>query len=215
MMARKWILLTIMLGIAAAYVAPFLLTYVTNGEQDECTFGPVSNEQYRDYLRRAKVLSSRMPGGFSSNHYEASARFNELFEKLVDEKPSVYERVAASHALLRSFGAQYRNTNGMRPDPYATVARKGGFIGFQYYLDINRLGLFHPFLSFMRQVWVIANLTGPGDFYRGPVPSVAGDIRFTVNYPVFDPGPPVDRAPENCPLVPDQALSRSFSRTAK
>jgi len=215
MTARKLTLLTIMLGIAAAYIGPFLLTYVANGEQDKCTFGPVSNEQYRYYLRRAKVLSSRTPGGFSSNDHEARTRFNELFEKLIDGKPSVYERVAASHALLRSFGAQYRNTSDMRPDPYATVARKGGFVRFQYYVDINRLGLFHPFLPFKRQVWVIANLTGPGDFYRGPIPSVVGDIRFTVNYPVFDPGPPVDRAPENCPLVPDQALSRSFSLTAK
>lgn len=211
MKARIWILLT----LATAYVVPFLLTYVTNVEQDECTFGPVSNEQYRDYLRRAKVLSSRMPHGFSSNDHEASALFNELFEKLVDGKPSVYERVAASHALLRSFGAQYRNTNGMRPDPYGTVALTGGFVGFQYYVDIRRLGLLHAFLPFMWQVRVFANLTGPGDFYRGPVPTVAGDIRFTVNYPVFDPGPPVDRAPENCPIVPAQVLSERFSRIPK
>src|SRR5689334_16370822 len=117
MNARKWILLTTMLGVAVACVAPFLLTYVTNGEQDECTFGPVSNEQYRDYLQQAKELSSKTPGSFSSNEQEARARFNELFEKLIDGKPSVYERVAASHALLRSFGAQYRNTSDMRPDP--------------------------------------------------------------------------------------------------
>lgn len=124
---RKWLPLAIMLGLAAAYGGPFLITYITNGEQDECTFGPVSNKQYRDYLRLARDLSSKTPGSFSWNHEEAQARFNELFERLTDQKPSVYERVAASHALLRSFGAQYRNTSGMNPDPYATVAKRVGW----------------------------------------------------------------------------------------
>jgi hypothetical protein len=212
MKARKWIALAIVLGLAAAYGAPLLLTYITNGEQDDCTFGPVSNEQYRDYLRRAKELSSKTPGSFSRNNMEARARFNELFERLIDGKPSIYERVAASHALLRSFGAQYRNTSDMVPDPYALVARKGGFVSFNYYLDVNRLGIFQPI---MRQAWIVASLTGPGDFYKGLVPSVAGDIRFVVNYPTLDPLPRIDRAPAQCPSVPSQALSESFSRTIK
>jgi hypothetical protein len=214
---RTWLPLAIMLVLAAVYGGPLLLTYIMNGEQDECSFGPVSNAQYREYLRRAKELSSQTPGSFSSNHLEARARFDGLFERLIDGKPSVYERVAASHALLRSFGAQYRNTNGMRPDPYETVAKKGGFVGFSYYLDVNRLGvgLFNPLLIFRRTTYISANLTGPGDFYRGPVPSVVGDIRFSVNYPVFDTRPPDDRALENCPLVPSQALSESFSRTTR
>ncbi|MBR1125122.1 hypothetical protein JQ628_26620 [Bradyrhizobium lablabi] len=215
MKVRKWIPLAIVLGLATVYGAPLLLTYITNGEQDECSFGPVSNAQYRDYLRRAKELSSIAPSSFSSNNKEAQARFNELFERLIDGNPSVYERVAASHALLRSFGAQYRNTSDIRPDPYGTVAAKGGVVRFNYYLDINRLGFFQPFQFFMRQVWIIANLTGPGDFYRGLEPSVAGDIRFTVNYPAFEPHPSIDRAPEPCPLVPSQALSGSFSRATK
>jgi hypothetical protein len=213
---RKWVRLAILLGLAAAYGGPFLITFIANGEQDECTFGPVSNEQYRDYLRRAKNLSSNTSGGFTWNHEEAKARFNDLFERLIDKKPSIYERVAASHALLRSFGAQYRHTNEIGdPDPFITVAKKGGFVSFHYFLDINRLGLIHPFLPFMREAWVIAELTGPGDFYRGPVPSVAGDIRFVVNYAAFDTRPPIDRAPEHCPPVPDRALSESFSRIAQ
>jgi hypothetical protein len=130
---RKWLPLAIMLALAAAYGGPLLITYIANGEQDECTFGPVSNEQYRAYLRRAKDLSSETPGSFSRDNQEARARFNELFERLIDQKPSIYERVAASHALLRPFGAQYRNTNNIDPDPYAKVARTGGSISFNYY----------------------------------------------------------------------------------
>ncbi len=209
---RKWLPLAIMLGLAVAYAGPLLITYIANGEQDECTFGPVSNEQYRAYLRRAKDLSSETPGSFSRDNQEARARFNEMFERLIDQEPSIYERVAASHALLRSFGAQYRNTNDNRPDPYATVSKKGGSLSFNYYLDVNRLGLFQPFF---RQAWIVASLTGPGDFYRGPVPSVAGDIRFVVNYPVFDRRRPIDRAPEQCPPVPNQPLSESFSRISR
>jgi hypothetical protein len=212
---RKWLPWAIMLVLAVAYGGPLLLTYITNGEQDECSFGPVSNAQYQDYLRRAKELSSKTPGRFSWDQREAMARFDELFEKLIDGKPSVYERVAASHALLRSFGAQYRNTNGMRPNPYETVAAKGGAVGFAYYLDVGRLGIFHPLLLYKRQARIAANLFGPGNYYRGLVPSVVGDIRFNVNYPAFDTRPPDDRAPENCPLVPSQSLSDSFSRTTR
>jgi hypothetical protein len=214
MEVRKWLPLAIMLGLEAGYAAPFLLTYITNGEQDECTFGPVSNAQYRDYLRRAKVLSSQMPGGFSSNHSEASARFNELFENLVDEKPSVYERVAASHALLRSFGAQSKHQRHA-PRPVRYRCKKG---------RCRRLSILRGY----QPAWPLpslfalyaagtghTDLTGPGDFYRGPVPSVAGDIRFNVNFPVFDTQLPFDRAPENCPPVPDQALSKRFSRTTR
>ena len=211
MKVRKWLPLAIMLGLAAAYGGPLLITYIANGEQDECTFGPVSNEQYRAYLRRAKDLSSKTPGSFSRNDEEAKIRFNELFDRLVEQKPSIYERLAASHALLRSFGAQYRNTSDGDSDPYATVAKTGGFVRFNYYLDVNRLGLFQPL---MRQAWVIAILIGPGDFYR-PVPSVAGDIRFVVNYPAFDARAPIDRASEQCPPVPNQALSESFSRISR
>jgi len=135
MKVRKWLPLAIMLGLAAAYGGPLLITHIANGVQDECTFGPVSNEQYRAYLRRAKDLSSETPGSFSRNDEEAKARFNELFERLIGQKPSIYERVAASHALLRSFGAQYRNTSDNDPDPYAAVARRGGFISFNYWMS--------------------------------------------------------------------------------
>lgn len=213
---RKWLGLSVMLCVAGVYCVPVLLTYITNGEQDQCTFGPVSNARYRAYLQQATVLSSETPGRFSWDDLKASARFDGLFEKMIDGNPSVYERVAASHALLRSFGAQYRNTNGMRPAPYETVASKGGFVSFTYYLNVNRLGLFHPLLPFVRTTYVSAHLTGPGNFHREPVPSVAGDIRFRVNYPVVDNTRPLDdRALENCPLVPDKALSDSFSRIAK
>ena len=211
MKARKWLPLLIMLGLAAGYGGPLLITYVANAEQDECTFGPVSNFQYRTYLSRAKDLSSKTPGSFSWNQEEAQIRFNELFEDLIDRKPSVYERIAAAHALLRSFGAQYRNMSGTDPDPFGSVAKTGGVVGFNYLLDINRLGLFHPFLPFMRQAWITVNLGGPA---LGPVPPIPGDIRFTVNYPAFDTPPRSDRA-EQCPPVPNQALSESFSRTTK
>jgi hypothetical protein len=211
MMVRKWLLLAIMLAFAGGYLAPLLATYIANSEQDECTFGPVSNQRYREYLDRAKVLSSKLPGGFTRDNQIAKARFDELFEALAGAESSVFERLAASHALLRAFGAQYRNTNNMAPDSYATVARTGGFISVNYYLNINRLGVFQPV---MQQAWVVVSLTGPGDFYRGPTPSVAGDIRFVVNYPTFDPPLPfIDRAPEQCPLVPTQSLSELFSRT--
>jgi hypothetical protein len=206
MKARKWIPLAIVLGLAAAYGAPFLITY---SEQDDCTFGPVSNERYRDYLNRARSLTSKINS--LSWRDQASDLLNDTFEKLVNQQPSIYERIAAMHALLRALGAQYRNTNSMRDaDPYAKVARTGGFVSFNYILDVNRLGFFSP----LREAWIAAGLTGPGDFYRGPVPSVSGDIRFVVNHPTLEPRS-IDRAPEKCPPVPNQDLSEIFSRSTK
>ena len=38
--------LAIMLVLVAAYGGPLLLTYITNGEQDECSFGPVLNVHF-------------------------------------------------------------------------------------------------------------------------------------------------------------------------
>jgi hypothetical protein len=68
----------------------------------------------------------------------ARAEHHELFEELIDQQLSIYER-AAAHALLRALRAQYRNTNEMRDaDPYAAVAKTGGFVRFSYMLDVNR-----------------------------------------------------------------------------
>jgi hypothetical protein len=207
MQVRKWLPLAIMLGLAAAYVAPFLMTY---SEQDDCTFGPVSNKQYLEYLSHAKNLTSEINSLSWRN--QAKDLLNGAFEKLVNQQPSIYERIAAMHALLRALGAQYRNTNDMRyADPYVKIARTGGFVGFNYILDVNRIGIFSPI---RREAWIAAELTGPGDFYRGPVPSVTGDIRFVVNHPTLEPRS-IDRAPEQCPPVPDQTLSEGFSRIAR
>jgi hypothetical protein len=49
MKVRMWLPLAIMLGLAARRT--LANTYISNGEQDECTFGPISNEQYHAYPR--------------------------------------------------------------------------------------------------------------------------------------------------------------------
>jgi hypothetical protein len=97
------------------------------------------------------------------------------------------------------------------PDTYVEIAKSGGFVGFNYILDVNRIGIFSPI---KREAWIAAELTGPGDFYRGPVPSVVGDIRFVVNHPTLEPRS-IDRAPEQCPPVLSKSLSESFSRITK
>jgi hypothetical protein len=88
---RRWFGLSVMLCVAGVYCAPVLLTYFANGEQDQCTFGPVSNEGYRAYFQKAAVLSSETPGSFSWDDLKASTRLDQLFEKMIDGNPSVYE----------------------------------------------------------------------------------------------------------------------------
>ena len=204
MTVRKWLLLAIIFGLAAAYGAPFLSTH---SEQDDCTFGPVSNEQYRAYLATARKQLVVIPSLYVDQDGLA-ARYNALFDSLIRDETDVYTKIAIMHAVLRAAGAEYRNTNGNNadrtaPDPFALAVTNAPTISFNYLLDVNRAWIFSPLL---REAWVIGVLAGPR--YTKPpgplYPKKVGGLSFIVHAPdptLWPKGLDVQRS-GSCPAVP-------------
>jgi hypothetical protein len=200
--------------IVANYV-PLLNTHV---DQDNCVFGPVSNEQYRGYLSRA---SSRLTFSFYSDARPLALKLYELFEELSRNEMAVYPRLAIMHAVLRAIGAEYRNTNGNDisegpSDPYVKALSQSATVSFNYVLDVNRLRIFWPW---PREAWIIGNLASPQyqEQARRLYAKKRGDIAFIVNGPSLKDSPfGHDLKPEgSCPLIPGLDLADRFSLKAE
>jgi len=203
--------------IVAAVIANYTPLLNRHAEQDNCTFGPVSNAEYRAYLARAKaLLPFPTPSLFLAD--EAFAlKLNDLFDSLSRAETNVYSRVAIMHATLRAVGAEYRNTNGNAidhgaSDPYVKAASSTPTISFNYALDVNRLWMFMPW---PRDAWIIGSLAGPQ--YKKPpgplYPKRTGGIRFIVWGPnILDrqAGDAI-RSAGSCPPIPASHLAEGFS----
>jgi len=212
MVRRK---LAIFGAIATAFVvANYALLLNTHAEQDNCTFGPVSNEQYRAHLGRAKT---HLTYAFYSDDRALALKLDQLFENLSRGESDIYSRIAIMHATLRAIGAEYRNTNGNhvdqgRSDPYVKTTTNSTTVSFNYVLDVNRLWIFLPW---PREAWIIGSLAGPR--YKEPpgpsYPKKRGGIAFIVNGPNLKDTPfgPDIRSDAPCPPLPSADLADSFS----
>ncbi|TLP45621.1 hypothetical protein FDK21_12820 [Cohaesibacter sp. CAU 1516] len=105
-------LLSLILIIYMANIAwPYLYR---ESDQDACSFGPVTNEQYRAYLadvkQRAKDYWPPLPDGSHPwpvddvMHKSLAYRLNDAVEGL----DGFYHRLAMSHAVLRAVGMRVR-----------------------------------------------------------------------------------------------------------
>jgi hypothetical protein len=208
----KWIVAAAVVAVlAGAHVAPLL---VTHSEQDTCSFGPVSNARYRELLAEAKRRQAanwpRLP--WSNN--KAGALLNERFDDLSSDMTSVYERLAAMHAVMRALGGDYRKTDPDEADPYTASTSQGGSgVSFNYNIDLNRLGFFSPL---RRQSWMIGSLMvgihniPPNLFGR----SRLGDISFIVWFPSILESYlaiPRSQSGEFCPRVPSEEWAERLS----
>jgi hypothetical protein len=205
------IALGVVVALVVANYAPLLNTHV---DQDNCVFGPVSNEQYRRYLARA---DARLTFSFYSDRRSLSLKLNDLFDDLSGTEASIYSRLAIMHATLRAFGAEYRNTNrndisAGAKDPYVRAITSSPVVSFNYALDVNRMWMFSPW---PRYAWIIGSLAGPPDKQRPVIssPKKAGSFRFIVWGPSLLERP-IDepfRAEGVCPPVPSVDLADQFS----
>ncbi|WP_369721132.1 hypothetical protein AB8Z38_29295 [Bradyrhizobium sp. LLZ17] len=210
MKRKQTIALIVVISAIIANYAPLLDRHA---EQDNCTFGPVSNADYRAYLGRAKSL---LP--FPMLDDKALAlRLDRLFDDLSTGEANIYSRLAIMHATLRAIGAEYRNTGGTdvdrgKSDPYVKAASTSLTVSFNYALDVNRLWMFMPW---PRNAWIIGSLAGPRyDRQLGPLyPKRPGGIRFIVWGPnIFERSlDDAIRSEGHCPPVPPAALADSFS----
>jgi hypothetical protein len=203
--------------ILAAVTANFVPLLNTHSEQDDCSFGPVSNVDYREYLARARAQSRiATPSLFYLDDRAVAMKLNNLFENLSRGKTDIYSRIAIMHAILRSVGAEYRNTNGNnidegQSDPFVSAVNGAVPISFQYLLDVNRLWVFSPW---PREAWVIGNLAGPR--YRRPsgslYPEKTGGITFIFHGPTLERPLGFEvRRDSSCPPSPSTDIADDFS----
>lgn len=139
----------ISIWLAWLYISPHFNTYP---EQDECSFGPVSNERYRELLALARQHQasgrwSRLRGDGPAMNENLQGRLDDI----MDGMDSIHERIAATHAVMRTLGAYYRTTVPDFEDAFESARRRSrlvefGSVSFYYRLNVHRIGGFAPIL---------------------------------------------------------------------
>jgi hypothetical protein len=194
----------------AAYVAPFLTSH---SAQDQCSFGPASNEKYLALLSEAKRRHAATWPPLVWDNQRTGHLLDARFDDLSAGSGTIYDRLATAHAIIRAMGGDYRNTNSDHSeDPYSDVLNRGD-ISIHYQVDVNRLGFFQPV---GRQMWLIVSLVGPKHQLLQPSEphSKPGDIRFIVHFPNFFEGYyhiPKSTLGGSCPPIPKSDIATQFA----
>jgi len=124
--------LALLVGLIGWYVWPLFDHY---SEQDDCTFGSVTNAEYREMLKEVREMVRngweplKVAPGFMSR--EERKRLSEIFrlsvKKYTDRYTGVDRKFAAIHAVMRgAFKASFRYQSfaGMASDPRRTQSVK-------------------------------------------------------------------------------------------
>jgi hypothetical protein len=160
-----------MLVLAAAFVwrciAPF---FQGRPEQDACEFGPVSNARYRELLAEAKrrdgttwpklrAYGWQLSQGTVDRLQDGiSTRINDLTRGMT----SIYEKLAAMHAVARSVGAYHRTFGPNVREGFWEIDRPLGTVPFGYEIDVMMFGSSEPFIRDARLVLILGISTRPG-----------------------------------------------------
>jgi hypothetical protein len=166
----------------------------THSEQDTCSFGDISNEEYRLRLSRASIGFWRP---LLWDDQIASIQLSTKYRQLVGDPPTAAAKVAAAHAVVRALGGDlYRFDDFRKQFEDGRVTRT--FV-YQYLLDINRLFYFAPML---RQMMITVIINEP---FLNAAPPREGDPPIVVHFPNIYEG--VFRFERNldgpgCPPVP-------------
>jgi hypothetical protein len=186
-----WIIGAVAAGLVAIHVGPLLNTH---SAQDACSFGDISNEEYRLRLSRASIGYWR-PLLWDDDI--ASIQLSRKYRQLVGDPPTAAAKVAAAHAVLRALGADLHRFDDFRKQfEDGRVTRT--FV-YEYLLDINRLFYFAPML---RQMMITVIIDEP---FLNATPPRGGDPPISVHFPNIHEG--VFRIERNldergCPPVP-------------
>ena len=173
-----------------------------HSEQDECSFGPVSNERYRSYLLEAKNRQLTRWSAFSRDDQQIGRELRSRLSDMAGAGATVYERIAIMHAILRAIGAEYLNTNGRtESDPFESARTRRQDVQNNYRVDINRLVFFQPY---PRMVWIVATIPDP-DLPRPEITKLYGDLSISAAMvSVFDhpPQETLTASGQSCPPSP-------------
>jgi hypothetical protein len=182
---------------------PFTLPF-DHVEQDRCTFGPISNAEYREMLSKARSFQRwKWLGSNSAQELQGE------FLQISGGSSSPYVKIAAIHAVLRALGAEFRN-NG--PFSFDRVSAKGGTVQFNYALPVPRIGVFSVWPG---EAWFIGALKGPVSSFDQLTSAQVhqGQVHFVFHLPdPMDPIPDVLwRGTTSCPPVPSEELKGFYS----
>lgn len=209
---RRRLVAAILVVLIGAHVAPLLITHP---EQDACSFGPVSNARYRELLSEAKRRQGSIWPPLVRDQYKASVLLKARFDDLIGRSTNVYERIAGMHAILRALGADYRRASSGRFDPYERSMQFPGVVGFDYHIDINRLGFFG---LFWRRGLLVGNIASSDIKDPGQTTSTVrvqqGDISIAAIFPkLLETYHFVPRSEfgEVCPPVPTPEQAERFT----
>ena len=212
---KALVALAITVALVGIYFGPLLVTHPV---QDACSFGTVSNERYRQLLAEAKQRQATTWPALVWDNKKSRTLLNQRVDDLSRGTTSVYERLAAMHAVMRALGGDYRSTQHDREDPFEN-ANRSGIVGYDYHVDLNGLGFFSPI---WRRMWVIGNLVFDSDAARGIVQdrsrALPGNIDFIVWFPsFFDSYIIISRSKfgESCPRLPEAALAERLNQPEK
>jgi len=206
-----WLLMAggISIWLAWLYISPHFNTYP---EQDDCSFGPVSNERYRELLALARQHQasgrwSRLRGDGRDMNENLQGRLDDI----MDGMDSIYERIAATHAVMRALGAYYRATVPDSEDAFESARRRSrlvefGSVGFVYILDVHKIGGFAPInrkatihINFIADKTEIAGW----ERYKNNIFIIHVNYPFSALYPPPDIGD-IDNNQE-CPAIPNSS----------
>jgi hypothetical protein len=149
----------------------------TRSGQDACSFGDISNEEYRLRLSRASIGFWRP---LLWDDEIASIQLSRKYRQLVGDPPTAAAKVAAAHAVVRALGADlYRFDDFSKQLEDGRVART--FV-YRYLLDINRLFYFAPML---RQMMITVIIDEP---FLNATPPRGRDPPIDVHFPNFSEG---------------------------
>lgn len=204
-------------------ILPFLNTFP---EQDECTFGPISNDQYRRLLAEARRLErDKWPSLRARSEGDLERMIEERITELAPIKESSLPlKLAASHAVLRALGAEYLAnwpTSKDRADFEAQISRHAGgdvytrprgFVSF-YQVDVMHLGSVEPFVR-------TAQIVSEVRLFADKVPNVSSRPRLrdggaptigVLGSKWFDSNPRATKTLGlNCPPVPPDYVIKHY-----
>jgi hypothetical protein len=171
----------VLLGIGILIAAHLLPLVIRHADQDKCTFGPVTNARYRQLLDEARQQFGAEWVPLTWDSRKTITQLVVWFDDLTRNSTSVYERLAAMHAMMRALGAEYRRTGHDAEHPYDAVAKGGGVVSFDYHLDVNRVGFFRPIRRQMRLIGNLAVTDGARGTNRRRLSP--GEIYFNASFP--------------------------------
>ena len=205
---RDWIAFIFCAALVSS-VTPLLTSWLpipdpfNHPDQDQCTFGPVSNPEYLAMLAKAKAIQRW--------HWLGTKPAEEIrsqFEEVAAGNPSPYIKIAAMHAVLRGLGADFRHTIPSNA-AFSYAAERAGAVSYHYALAVPRLGVFSGWPG---HAWLIGQIGGPINSYEK---TRQGEVDFIIWYPkpIIDviPSHALARGNVSCPPTPPQDLASSFA----